>query len=136
VKCDTALSLACARVRARVRARGDDWQRRRIVKTILAGLTITGGGSLRDAQMVESSNFEAVWFVSAEIDGSQMEGDGEIGTWATNAVKDGYGTTYSVDGFAKEFSDWGDGGKTDANLSMSDDGAEESKDCVRLSGSG
>lgn len=107
-----------------------------IVDTILAGLTVTGGGTLRDAQMVKSSDFEAIWFVSAEIDGSQIEGDGEIGTWATNAPKDGYGLTYSVDGYAKEFSDWGDGGKTDANFSMSDDGAEESKDCVRQSGSG
>lgn len=105
-----------------------------IVDAILAGLTVTGGGTLRDAQMVKSSDFEAIWFVSAEIDGQEMEDDGEIGTWATNAPKDGYGLTYSVDGFAKEFSDWGDGGKTDADLSMSDDGAEESKDCVRASG--
>ena len=107
-----------------------------IVDTILSGLTVTGGGSLRDGQMVRSNDFEAIWFVSSGIDGSQMEGDGEIGTCATNTPKDGYGLTYSVDGYAKEFSDWGDGGKTDAALSMSDDGADESKTCVELSGSG
>ncbi len=101
-----------------------------VVEAIASALTVTGGGSLRDAQAVRSSDFEAVWFVSAEIDGPEIEEDGQIGTWATNALKDGYGTTYSVNSLAKEFSDWGDGGKTDANFSMSDDGAYESRDCV------
>jgi hypothetical protein len=35
-----------------------------------------------------------------------------------------------VDAVANEFSDWGDARTTDAMMSMEDDGAEESKDCV------
>ena len=36
----------------------------------------------------------------------------------------------SVDEYAKEFSDWADGGRSDAQLSVSDDGADESRQCV------
>jgi hypothetical protein len=40
------------------------------------------------------------------------------------------GLIFSVNGFATEFSDWGDGGATDAALSMSDDGGSEAEACV------
>jgi hypothetical protein len=54
---------------------------------------------------------------------------GEIGTWATNSLED-EGLIFAVDGLANEFSDWGDGRETDAQLSLADDGAEESRECV------
>jgi hypothetical protein len=101
------------------------------VAQIEEGLTVTGGGTLEGAKAVKSDDFSKVYFISAEIQGSGMEGQGEVGTWASNSIDaNDPGTTYAVDGLAKEFSDWGDGGKTDADLDMSDDGAEESKDCV------
>lgn len=98
---------------------------------IASGLTVTGGGALRDAWAVRSSDFEKVWFVSAEIDGSGIEGDGDVGTWATNEISSEAGLIYSVGGIANEFSDWGDGGATDAGFSLSDDGAGESAECAR-----
>ena len=95
---------------------------------IAEGLTVDGGGSLRYAQAVRSSEFDSVWFVAAEIDGAGIEADGDVGVWATNDLSDGL--IFSVNALAREFSDWGDGGRTDAAFSMANDGAEEARDCV------
>jgi hypothetical protein len=100
-------------------------------KGIEEGLNVTGGGTLANAQAVKSEDFKRVYFISAEINGPGMEKTGEIGTWAkSGTLQVGDGLILSVDGLANEFSDWGDGGKTDAQLSMDDDGAQESHDCV------
>ena len=44
------------------------------------------------------------------------------------------GLIIAVDGFAKEFSDWGSAPKF--NLSIADEGASESKECLTLPGAG
>jgi len=106
--------------------------RRGVLHAIASGLTVQGG-SLSKGAAVKSEDFEKVWFVAAEIDGAGgLEGTGEIGVWATNAdpSRGPSGSIFSVDGFAKEFSDWGDGSTTDATLSMSDDGAQEAVECL------
>lgn len=54
---------------------------------------------------------------------------GEVAVWASNRL-DGTGLIYSVNNFALSFSDWGDGGRTQAGFSMSDDGAREAVACV------
>lgn len=100
-----------------------------LLEGLATGLTVTGGGSLRDGWAVKSTAFENIYFVSAEIDGPGIESDGDIGTWTTNDPVAG-GAHFSVNTAAKEFSDWGDGGATDAAFSMEDDGAEASQDCV------
>jgi hypothetical protein len=101
------------------------------VEAIASGLQLTGGGgSLRGARAVASEDFQNVYFVSAEIDGAGLEGKGDVGTWATNGIADAGGTVYAVDAIAQEFSDWPDGDKTDAEVSMGDDGAEASRDCL------
>jgi hypothetical protein len=103
-----------------------------LVEAIATGLIVPGGGMLRQAQAVKSGDFDDVYFVSAEIDAAGLEGLGDIGTWAKSGpLRVGGGSIYSVDGVAKEFSDWGDGGKTDAQLSMEDDGAAASQECVQ-----
>jgi hypothetical protein len=101
------------------------------VKGIESGLTVTGGGSLKNARAVRSQDFKRVYFVSAEIDGPGLEGSGDIGTWAKSGpLRVGRGLILAVDSVANEFSDWGDGRTTDAQLSMSNNGAEESQKCV------
>lgn len=55
---------------------------RALVDAIATGLTVQGGGTLRQAQAVKSEDFDRVYFVSAEIDGAGLEGSGDIGTWA------------------------------------------------------
>jgi hypothetical protein len=102
-----------------------------LVQGIATGLTVGGGGTLTNAKAVKSNDFERVYFISADIDGPGLEGPDDIGTWAKSGpLRVGGGLILSVDAVAKEFSDWGDGGSTDAMLSMDDDGAEESKECV------
>lgn len=98
------------------------------LSNIAEGLTVSGGGSLRDGWAVRSEDFEQVYFVAAEMDGSGMEGDGEVGLWATNDLAGGL--IFAVNSMAEEFSDWGSGGGTDAELTTSDDGADEALDCV------
>jgi hypothetical protein len=106
-----------------------------LVNAMEEGLSVTGGGTLTNAHAVKSEDFKRVFFVSAEINGAGMEGSGEIGTWAKSGpLRAGGGLILAVDSFANEFSDWGDGGETDAQLSMDNDGAEESKDCVEDAG--
>jgi hypothetical protein len=102
-----------------------------LVNGIETGLTPSGGGTLRNAQAVKSDDFKRVWFISAEIDASGMEGDGDIATWAKSGpLAVGDGLIMSVDSLAQEFSDWGPGDTTDAHVTMDDDGAQESHDCV------
>jgi hypothetical protein len=103
----------------------------RLVKTIEDGLNVSVAGTLKDARAVKSEDFKQVYFISAEIDGEGMEGAGEIATWAKSGpLRVGGGLIYAVDGFANQFSNSDDGGDTDAQLSMDDDGAEESRSCV------
>lgn len=100
-----------------------------LVSAIGEGLTVDGG-SLRNARAAKSGDHQEVWFVAADIQAGGLEGPGDIGVWATNSLTAGEGLVYSVDEVAKELSDWGDGGQTDARLSANDDGAQEAKGCV------
>jgi hypothetical protein len=102
-----------------------------LIDAISEGLNIAGGGSLTNGFTVRSEDFDEVFFVAAELVGADL--DGEVAVWATNRL-DGTGSVFSVGGFANEFSDWGDGGATDANLSLDDDGAEEAEDCAEDAG--
>ena len=71
---------------------------------IAEGLTVDGGGSLRGGWIVKSSDFKKVYFVALEVDGPGIDGDGDVGTWATNS-RSGAGLIYAVDPVAREFSD-------------------------------
>jgi hypothetical protein len=105
-----------------------------VLGQIAEGLTVTGGGSLRDGSAVRSGDYERVWFIAAEIDGTGIEGDGEVGVWASNTdpsttnVLDVH-LIYAVNSVAQEFSDWG--ADADPGLSMGDDGAADAEACAR-----
>lgn len=99
-----------------------------LLDSIAEGLTVTGGGSLRNGWTVRSDDFQKAHFVAAEITGEGM--DGTIGLWVTNDPASPQ-MLFSVNAFAKEFSDWADGGSTDAAFSQSDDGAREAIDCTK-----
>ena len=100
-----------------------------LLNAIAQGLTVTGGGTLRNGYAVKSDDFSKVYMVAADIQGVGMEGDGEVGVWATNSL-DGSGLILAVDGLAKEFSDWGHGDTTDANITLSSDGVSEAQECA------
>ena len=90
----------------------------------------TEGLILRNAKAVKSSDFESVYFISADIQGAGLEGEDDIATFTTNSLESGGGIYMSVDRVAKQFSVFPDASNTDAKATMSDDGAEQSRDCV------
>jgi hypothetical protein len=100
-----------------------------VLNAIAEGLTVSGSGTLRNGYAVKSKDFSKVYMVAADIQGVGMEGEGEVAVWATNSV-DGTGLIFAVDGLAKEFSDWGHGDETDANITQSSDGVSEAKECA------
>ena len=94
------------------------------------GLTVVSGSHLSRAATVKSRDYMSAHSVSAEIDGPGIEGTGDIGTWVTDQL-DGRSGFFAVNSVANVFSDWGDGRRISVAFSMSNDGARESRDCVR-----
>jgi hypothetical protein len=80
---------------------------------IAHGLTVQGGGRLRNAFAVPlADNDEFGYIVAAELDGPGMEGGGDIGTWAVLEIGGGpdgspLGPIIAVNTIAQEFSRWG-----------------------------
>jgi hypothetical protein len=83
---------------------------------------------LTNGQFVKSRDHEDIYFISAELDGPGFAGAGDIGTWATTSPG-GAAAIYSIDDFAKDHTSWRDGTAI-AGLSMDDEGAKESRECV------
>lgn len=87
------------------------------------------------AWMVKSDDFENVWFVAGDLDGPELDDPDNIALWATNGpAEDGTyedgdgGLVLSVDGYAKEFTDWFDAETRD--VSRDDDGADTVLECA------
>lgn len=99
-----------------------------IGKAIATGAQDGTGLEYVDAAAVKSEDFDEVYFVAMRFSATGV--DDQTGVWATNSLKPGGGLIMSVDGFAKEFTVWPDGGETDAQLSTADDGAEEAVACL------
>jgi hypothetical protein len=84
--------------------------------------------SLENGQVVKSRDHNDIYFVSAELEGPGLFDPGDIGTWATTSPG-GAEAIFSVDEIAKDYTTWGNGTAM-AGLSLDDDGAKESRDCV------
>ena len=80
------------------------------------------GKQLVNPVAVRSNDFEHVYFVAANVDGSPA-------LWAMNGL-DGYGLILSVNDHAYDVSHMGRGEGTDAHITESDDGASEALSCV------
>jgi len=73
--------------------------------SIAEGLTVQGGGTLRDAYAVAlPASYDFEYVVAAEVDGAGLEGDGHIGTWATGPL--GGGPIFAANAVAQEHSKW------------------------------
>lgn len=93
---------------------------------------IDANNSVRQAYAVKSKDYENVYFVAAKIYGEGLPEDGYgPGVWVINGDPSKPGITMSVNGAALSFSDWGDGTKSDAHVSMNDDGAREAENCAK-----
>jgi hypothetical protein len=100
-----------------------------LLAAIAAGLSVDGEGALPRGSVVRSSDYKKLYFAAAEIDGPGLEGKGDVGVWVTNSLS-GEGLIMSVNSMAEEFSDWALGEASDANTTMSDDGAAEAEECA------
>jgi hypothetical protein len=91
---------------------------------------VTGRAAGHDALDYGKLTFVALEFVP------NGTSDPQVAVFATNdydiSDRKLNGLIVSVDGFAKNFSDWGE--MPDANLSMASKGAKEAKDCISLPG--
>ena len=82
---------------------------------------------LKNGRVVKSDDHAKIFFVSAEVYGPGVS-DETIGTWATTSLG-GAEAIWTVDDVSKQYSDLRDGTAV-ANLSLDDDGVEESRECV------
>lgn len=100
-----------------------------LIRYINDGLTVDGGGSIRAAKAVRSTDYESVWIVAADLQGPGLDGSNQIGVWATNNISDpsAGGLLYSVNGIASEFSEWGKG----PGIPLNADGVQDSIDCTK-----
>jgi len=87
---------------------------------------------LEHGRLVKSRDHEDIYFISAELEGPGLFDPGDVGTWATTSPG-GAEAIYSVDELARDHSTWRDGVAI-AGLSLEDDGAQESRECVTGSG--
>ncbi len=101
-----------------------------MAQVLADSLTVQGGGSISATAAVRSEDFDNIYFISAEIDGPGMEGTGDVGVWSSNRLEGGQGMIFAVNGIANEFSVFPSGPDSSANITMSDDGAQEAASCL------
>lgn len=97
------------------------------VMTPIGNKLMPEGVRASDGRYVRSDDHERMYFVSAELDGPGLEGEGDVATWATPSVG-GAEAIYSVDELAMEHSDWRPADEVD--VTIDDHGAQESRVCV------
>lgn len=101
------------------------------IEAIRAGIKdIAESNDVKSGWAVKSYDFEKVWFVAVKFFGPGMENGTGPGLWAITGDINNSGMILAVDGFAKEFSPYPDAGKTDAAITITDDGAKEALLCA------
>jgi hypothetical protein len=93
----------------------------------------TPGNNITNLYAVKSSDFEKVFMVGGNITGDGIKPGEAIGVWAFGGDLDNPSGIFSVNHMAQEFSVYGLGSTTTYLITMSSDGAEEVKECVRIS---
>ena len=92
---------------------------------------ISEQNDIKTAWSVKSSDYDNAWFVAAKIYGPGMEDGTGPGLWIVSGDPENPSSgAFSVDGFAKEFSDRGTGETLGLSFSMYDDGAQDALTCA------
>lgn len=91
---------------------------------------VAGKASLREARAVHSKDFDEVYLVSSDIEGEWLEKSRAIATWAAVGSLENPSAVLSVDGLARQFSDWPVGETFNPGISMSSDGVQPSRICA------
>ena len=86
---------------------------------------IENGFRIRNAHTARSDAHQNAFFVAAELVGPGA--NGEVAVWLHLRTPQDPGLLMSVDGYAKEFSDWPDASRTRAEATMSDKPARDLK---------
>lgn len=93
------------------------------IEKISGGILKETKAEIGEVYVVKSNDFDNVYFCATRLSGPGISDDC-VGVWAISGDKESPGMTFSVNGIAKQFSDYPDGSKTQANIKMSDDGAD------------
>lgn len=100
-----------------------------ILQNLAVGL-VDRDTSLRAGQAVRSRDHPKMWFVAADLQGPGLEGENEIGIWATNSIDPNNPQGFiGAEATAREFTDWDTGG--DNPFSINDDGIALSEECTK-----
>lgn len=85
------------------------------------------GYYLLHAQAVRSHDRQRIYFISADVHAPGLPDT--VGTWASNRLEPGAGSIWAIDDIAHASTRWPQGDGTDP-ISMNEDGAQFSRDCV------
>ncbi len=89
----------------------------------------TGDGmKFISAKAVKSPDFSKVYFIAMKFSATGIED--QVGVWASNSLEPGGGLIIAVDGVAQQFSDWGPGSSTAAEISPTDPSVAVAKACL------
>lgn len=81
-----------------------------------------------DVAAIRSPDFDEVYFIAMRFGADG--GEDAVGVWASNSLTPGGGLMMSVDGYAKQFTEWPDASKTDAAISGADPSIKDAKSCL------
>jgi hypothetical protein len=104
-----------------------------LLRDIEDGLTVEGA-TLRDGAGHVAINLERSFFVAAEVDGPELEGDGDVGVWlVTGLVVLGEQTIQSVPGVATLLSSFDDSSLGSVRVKSDAGGISEARECLEIS---
>ncbi len=98
-------------------------------RAIASGEEGGAGMKVLDGAAVRSDDFSEAYMIALRFTVTGVEEE-QVGVWSSNSLKPGGGLILAVDGFAKEFTVWPDADKTDADMTINDDGVEEAAGCM------
>lgn len=102
-----------------------------LTATIQAGIQYTSGEiTLREAYAIPSREYEAVYFVSADLEGLGLDGPEQIATWAVEKLDDPK-TIFSIDGLSRQFSHFAHAESHDPTIRVDSDGYLDTRRCTR-----
>lgn len=106
---------------------------RQMVDYLESHLVPAGQVTLRHPRAYRPGNFVRPYYISAELDGEGLEGDGQVATWSATSLTPGDGTTVKAEeDLAAAWSDLADGRRTDDwDRSMFEGHLFVSDECVR-----
>lgn len=86
---------------------------------------------IKEGYAVKSTDFVNVYMVAVKIYGPGMENGNGPAVFAVAGDPASPNTWMSVDGFAKQFTDFPDAGRSDAEITSSSDGVSEAIACSK-----